>query len=75
VTVLVRHVCASAREAEALRLAVAADNPAYLDVRADGRELLLRVVARSAASARTTLEDALACLKAAERVAGSARRP
>jgi hypothetical protein len=73
VTVVVRRRCSDRREAEALRAAVVADNPAYVEVAAEDRDLVVRVSAASAASARTTLEDLLACLKAAERTAGLAK--
>lgn len=63
----VRRHCASAAEARAFRAAVAADNPAYLSVEVVGRELLVRLTAPSAASARATMEDLMACLTAAER--------
>jgi hypothetical protein len=67
VTVVVRHHCLDAAEAIALRAAVAADNPPYVELSVDGADLEIRLTATSAASARTTLEDLLACLKAAER--------
>jgi uncharacterized protein with PIN domain len=72
VTVVVRHRCRDRREAETLRAAVAADNPSYVTVAAEGHELIVRLTAPSATSARTTLEDLLACLKAAERTVGVA---
>ena len=49
--------------------AVRADNPAYVTVVADGSDIEVRLTARSAASARATLEDLLACVRAAERTA------
>jgi hypothetical protein len=75
VTVVVRRRCRDPREAEALRAAVVADNPSYVAVTAEGSELVVRLTAPSAASARTTLEDLLACLKVAERTAGAAGSP
>ncbi len=66
-TVAIRHACASAESAEHLRRAVVADNPAYVSVTVEGTELIVRLTARSAASARSTLEDLMACLAAAER--------
>jgi len=48
---------------------VAADNPSFVSVEADGNDIEVRLTASSAASARTTLEDLLACLRAAERTA------
>jgi len=72
VTVTVRRACANAALARRLRAAVAADNPAYVAVTVVGDDLEIRLGATSAASARATLEDLLACLKAAEGAAGSA---
>ena len=71
-TAVVRRRCASAAEAERLRGAVAADNPAYVSVAGEGSELVVRLTAPSAASARATLDDLLACLGAAERTAPAA---
>jgi len=67
VTVVVRRRCADAAEATALRTAVVADNPPYVHVSAEGSDLEIRLSASSAASARVTLEDLLACLQVAER--------
>jgi hypothetical protein len=72
VTVVARRRCFDRREAEALRAVVVADNPSYVEVTTEDRDLVVRLTATSAASARTTLEDLLACLKAAERTAGVA---
>jgi uncharacterized protein with PIN domain len=72
VTVVVRRTCRDRREAETLRAAVVADNPPYVTVTAEGHELVVRLTAPSAASARTTLEDLLACLKVAERTVSAA---
>lgn len=47
--------------------AVRADNPAFVSVEAQGNQIEIRLSASSAASARATLEDLLACLRAAER--------
>ena len=69
-TVSVRRSCASPELAERLRAAVAADTPEYVEVAVRGTELEIRLRAASAASARATLEDLLACLKAAEATAG-----
>lgn len=66
-TAVVRRRCSDAAAARALRAAVAADNPAYLTVRVEGSDLVVELTAPSAASARATLEDLMACLKAAER--------
>lgn len=49
--------------------AVRADNPPFVSVEADGNDIEIRLTASSAASARATLEDLLACLRAAERTA------
>lgn len=49
--------------------AVRADNPSFVTVEAEGNSIEVRLTASSAASARTTLEDLLACLRAAERTA------
>jgi hypothetical protein len=67
VSVVVRHRCPSAATARALRAAVAADNPPYVAVELDGPDLVIHLTTASASSARTTLEDLLACLSAAER--------
>ena len=66
-TVVVRRRCASPSEAEALRAAVAADNPSYVGVSVEGTDLVIRLDTASTASARTTLEDLIACLQVAER--------
>ena len=70
-TVTVRHRCGSRGLAEALRRAVVADNPSYVAVTTEGFDLVVRVTASSASSARTTLDDLMACLSAAERAAAS----
>jgi len=49
--------------------ALRADNPSFVEVEAQGNSIEIRLSAASAASARTTLEDLLACLRAAERTA------
>ncbi|HYA70447.1 MAG TPA: KEOPS complex subunit Pcc1 [Thermoplasmata archaeon] len=49
--------------------AVRADNPAFVQVEVVGSEIEVRLTALSAASARATLEDLLACLRAAEHTA------
>jgi hypothetical protein len=67
VTVVVRHRCPDAATARALRAAVAADNPPYVSLEVEGSEMVVRLTTASAASARATLEDLLACLSAAER--------
>lgn len=49
--------------------AVRADNPSFVSVEAQGNDIEVRLTATSAASARATLDDLLACLRAAERTA------
>lgn len=49
--------------------AVRADNPEFVTVESVGNDIEVRLTARSAASARATLEDLLACLRAAEQTA------
>jgi hypothetical protein len=49
--------------------AVRADNPSFVSVETEGSDIEIRLTANSAASARATLEDLLACLCAAERTA------
>jgi len=49
--------------------AVRADNPSFVSVETDGTSIEIRLTAKSAASARATLEDLLACLRAAEKTA------
>ncbi len=66
-TVTVLRSCPSRAVAERLAAAVAADNPPYVKVSVEGNALTIRLTARSAASARATLDDLLACLTAAER--------
>ena len=50
--------------------AVRADNPSFVSVESNGNAVEIRLTANSAASARATLEDLLACLRAAEKTAG-----
>jgi hypothetical protein len=54
---------------------VRADNPSYFSVEAVGSEVEVRVTASSASSARATIDDLLACLRAAERTARDPARP
>ncbi len=54
--------------------AVTADNPEYVEARAEGRELLLRVRSRSPASARVSVDDLLACVRVAEQTLTAAKR-
>jgi hypothetical protein len=68
VTVVVRRRCADAGEATRLAQAVAVDDPAHVRVGTEGAELVVHVDPASAASARATLDDLLACLGAAERM-------
>ncbi len=65
-TVALRRHCASPEEAARLAAAVAADDPGSVRVAQEGTDLLLEVRSPSPASARTTLDDLLACLTAAE---------
>ncbi|MCI4346249.1 MAG: hypothetical protein L3K07_05800 [Thermoplasmata archaeon] len=64
----------SEREAEELRSALEADRPDYLVTSRRGATLRFAVSATSAASARSTLDDLLAALAAAERVRGIGAR-
>jgi len=48
---------------------VRVDNPSFVSVEANGNSIEIRLTASSAASARATLEDLLACLRAAEKTA------
>ena len=73
-TVVVRRRCASPAEAEALRRAVQVDTPDFVRIATRGAELEIALSATSAASARATLEDLFACLKAAERAVVGAPR-
>ena len=67
---MARRTCGSPEEAERLRRALAVDSPEYVTLTVEGRELVVSTTARSASSARATLEDLLACLQAAERMPG-----
>ncbi|MGI0071367.1 MAG: KEOPS complex subunit Pcc1 [Thermoplasmata archaeon] len=69
VTVVARRACASAAEAGRLRAALAADNPSFVRVNIEGSDLVVRLTATSAASARASLDDLLACLAVAEKAA------
>jgi transcription factor Pcc1 len=66
----VRRACRSPQAARALRDAVIADTPDFVTLRVHGSYLTVRLKASSAASARATLDDLLACLGAAERATG-----
>ncbi|HTT16889.1 MAG TPA: KEOPS complex subunit Pcc1 [Thermoplasmata archaeon] len=68
-TVRVRADCGAAAAARALRAAVLPDTPSFVRLTVRGTALEVRLEATSAASARATLDDLLACLKAAERLA------
>ncbi len=57
----------SAAATRALIDSVAADTPPFVHLAARAGVLTIRVDARSAASARATLDDLFACLAAAER--------
>lgn len=67
-----RRACRSPGAARILRDAIAVDTPGFVTLRVRGSDLIVHVTADSAESARATLEDLLACLKAAERTAGVA---
>lgn len=80
VEVTLEREYASGEEATALLQALEPDRPEYLETSREGARVRFRVVARSAASARATLEDLLAALSAAERARGlrpalGSRRP
>lgn len=66
-TVRLRRACGSPEVAARLVAAVSADNPAFVTVRAVGSDLEVELTSRSAASARATLDDLLACLQVAEK--------
>ncbi len=66
----VERACASPAAAEALRESVAADTPDFVRLSVEGATLVIELTAESAASARASLDDLLACLRAAERTAG-----
>ncbi|HYA54375.1 MAG TPA: KEOPS complex subunit Pcc1 [Thermoplasmata archaeon] len=68
-TVRLRGAFPDATTARRVADAVRADNPSFVTIAVDGSELEVRLTATSAASARATLEDLLACLRAAERTA------
>jgi hypothetical protein len=67
VTVTVRRTFPTPEVARRLAAAVGADNPSFVRVEVEGSELTVRLTSRSAASARATLDDLMACLRAAER--------
>lgn len=63
------------RVAEMIAAAIEVDNPSQVEVRTVAESLEICVIAPSAASARATLEDLMACIQAAERTVGSGRGP
>ena len=73
-TVEIRRTWPSADIAARISRAVAVDNPEYVEVRAQGAELIVRVRSSSAASARASVDDLLACLRAAEETVAMANR-
>jgi hypothetical protein len=73
--VRLRAACPSAAAARALRDAVAADTPTFVRLAVRGAALEIQLRAPSAASARATVDDLLACLKTAEALLAGARRP
>jgi hypothetical protein len=56
--------------AEQVRRSIAPDTPDFVSVRVEGATLRIHLEARSATSARETLEDLLACVQVAERTLG-----
>jgi len=74
VTVELRRTWPSAEIAAHIAQAVAADNPEYVEARAQGADLILRVRSTSAASARASVDDLLACVRAAEQTVAVAKR-
>lgn len=70
---LVRR-CSSPGEAEALRRAIDPDNADYVQASVDGAFLVLRSEAAGLRELQRTLDDALACLSAAERTWETGRR-
>lgn len=61
-----RRTWSSPEIAARIAQAVAADNPEYVRATAEGATLVLRVRSTSAASARASVDDLLACVRAAE---------
>ncbi len=59
--------------AELVAAAIGADNPGHVEVGTAAGSIKIRVVAPSAASARATLEDLMACVQAAEGTVGVGR--
>jgi hypothetical protein len=74
VIVELRRAWPSAEIAARIARAVAVDNPEYVHAGTQGRELLLRVRSTSAASARVSLDDLLACVRAAEQTLTMVKR-
>jgi len=70
VTVELERTYGAAEDAARVARALEADRPRELDTVVDGARLTFRLRAPSAASARATLEDLLACLGSAERTLG-----
>ncbi len=64
----------SSGEAEALRRAIDPDNADYVHVSVEGDRLVLRSEAAGVRELQRTLDDALACLSAAERTWETGRR-
>ena len=69
-----RRTWPSAEVATRIARAVTADNPEYVEARAQGAELVLRVRSTSAASARASVDDLLACVRTAEEALAMAKR-
>lgn len=74
-TVRLSRSYATSVEARRLAAALAADNPPFVRVEVVDRTIVVRLRARSAASARATLDDLLACAQAAERAGAIAGPP
>ena len=72
-TVTLRRSYPTSDEAARIAAAVGADNPDFVRVTTEGRELRVEVRAPSPASARATLDDLVACLQVAERTSRAAR--
>ncbi|HEX2021474.1 MAG TPA: KEOPS complex subunit Pcc1 [Candidatus Thermoplasmatota archaeon] len=70
----VRLTFGSPAEAERLAASLAPENDGFLTARVEGRVLALDAEADGPLSLMRTLDDALACLSAAERAAKTAER-
>ncbi|MBO4569430.1 MAG: hypothetical protein J5674_05725 [Candidatus Methanomethylophilaceae archaeon] len=61
--------------ARAVMDALGPDNGGYVESSLDGGTLTLRMESESAGALRNTMDDLMACLKAAEDAIGAGRRP